>query len=92
MTLLPYAIFFGGCLVSAGLGVLAANWIWRRQEERRREEAMEPFLDPIEPDHIGTFTNIRVPVNAIVARPTVTDYARVLRENSTPQSLSEAAE
>lgn len=92
MALLPYAIFLGGCIASAGLGVLLANWIWRRREERRREEALEPFLEPIEPDHVGTFTNIRVPVNVVIARPTVADIARVLRDNSTPQSLSEAAE
>jgi hypothetical protein len=92
VTLLPYVAFIGGCLASAGIGVLAANWLWRRREERLREEALEPFLEPIEPDHVGTFTNIRVPVNAVVRRPIVADIARVLRENSTPEPLSKAAE
>jgi hypothetical protein len=87
MALLPYAIFLGGCLASAGLGVLLANWLWRRREERLREEAMEPFCEPIE--------IIDVPrpwISLGDAANNAVRAAAILRENATPQPLSEAAE
>jgi len=65
----------------------------------RSKEADDPYLDefpdvaaPREPDRIGTFTNIRLPANAVVSRCDATRAARVLREHTSLKPSSEAAE
>jgi hypothetical protein len=83
---LPFAIFIAGCLVSVGIGFVIANWIWRRQEERRREEALEPFLEPIE------LVDVPRPwISLGDAANNAVRAAAVLRENSTT-TLPNAAE
>jgi len=65
----------------------------------RSTETDDPYLDefpdvaaPREPDRIGTFTNIRLPVNAVVSRCDAARTAQVLREQTSLKPSSEAAE
>ena len=81
---LPIATVLG-----IGLGYVIARWIWRRQEEQRREEALEPFLEPIEPLPVNDNTDTWIPLGD--AANNAVRAAAILRENSTPP-LSEAAE
>lgn len=91
---LPLAFVVAGVL-GIVIGILVANWIERRREARERAATLveeRPAL-PAEPDQIGTFTNLRVPVNLVVERCDAVRAAAILREHSSsPKSLPQAAE
>lgn len=93
---LPYGLLITGVL-GVIFGVIIAGMIERRKLRQERAEALEPFERPVEPlppepDQIGTFTNIRVPVNLIVERCDAVRAAEILRRETAPKSLPEAAE
>jgi len=82
---LPVAIALG-----IGLGFVLANWIWHRQEERRREEALEPFHEPIEP--LSAEANDNDSLWIRLGETNAVRAAAVLRENASPKPLPDAAE
>jgi hypothetical protein len=90
MTLLPYTIFLAGCAISARLGVLIANRLWRRREVRLREEALEPFLEPIPTVEVPRpWISLGDAANSVVGAARA---AQILRENTSSQPVKEAAE
>jgi hypothetical protein len=91
---LSYGFLIAGVL-GVILGVIIFAIIDRRMAARERAKALLDERQPLppEPNQMGTFTNLRVPVNLVVERCDAVRAAAILREHSSsPKSLPQAAE